>query len=522
MKAMNKSRIESLSDCVFSIVMTLLIIDIKVPPMTNADSAHELWGRLLLLWPLFRSYYFSFAILGMYWIAHHALFHLFVKHANRPMTYINLAAFLGSFACGAMAQEARQVSIHLTLKDALQSVDTINFKVMMANARLDQAIARISEAQSDLMPHLEGDVSGGRQTTDLRSEGILFPGIGPHIGPYNDFNARARVTIALFDPSAFERFQAAKKGENLSKAELEKTREDILALVADLFVDAQRKEQSVGLLQTLLGRDQMAYDLSEDNLNQGTGTLLDSNKLKSDLEQTKYLYDQAKQEALDAGLDLKAALQLPLDVPLEFNEDKDFLTALENNAAINFNNASNADMQVASSQLEASKADQKTALADFLPKVSGSADYGRLGQSPQNGSNTYSVGLAVSVPIWEGGSQQAKIKEVNGEIQEAQVDLLDTAQQEQVNIAKARAAIEEAEVLSQAKSQERQTAQRSLRIAFHAQETGSGSVFEVMLAKAGLALAEDEYNEAQAAWVMAHIDLLHAQGRLRELIKQGD
>ena len=33
---------------------------------------------------------------------------------------------------------------------------------------------------------------------------------------------------------------------------------------------------------------------------------------------------------------------------------------------------------------------------------------------------------------------------------------------------------------------------------------------------------QDDCNEAQADWVMGHIDLLHAQGRLRELIKQGE
>ena len=140
---------------------------------------------------------------------------------------------------------------------------------------------------------------------------------------------------------------------------------------------------------------------------------------------------------------------------------------LENNTAINFTKASNADMVLASSTLEARKADQKTAYADFLPKVSGSADYGRSGESPGNGSNTYSVGLTVSVPIWEGGAQQAKLKEVKGEVKEAQENLLDATQQEQVNIAKARVAIIEADDLRQAKAQERQTAQRSLRIALH-------------------------------------------------------
>ena len=57
-----------------------------------------------------------------------------------------------------------QDSFHLTLKDALQKADTVNLQVMMANARIQQAIARISQAQSDLLPHVDGVVSGGRQT----------------------------------------------------------------------------------------------------------------------------------------------------------------------------------------------------------------------------------------------------------------------------------------------------------------------------------------------------------------------
>ena len=90
-----------------------------------------------------------------------------------------------------------------------------------------------------------------------------------------------------------------------------------------------------------------------------------------------------------------------------------------------------------------------------------------------------------------------KLKERSKKQQE---NLLDASQQEQVNIAKARAAIVEAERSKASKIQERQTAQRALLFAFHAQEIGSGTVLEVMQAKADLAIAEDEYNEAQATW----------------------
>lgn len=438
----------------------------------------------------------------------------------RGIRIIILIVFCVGFSWPSMAQGDRR-PFCLTLGAALQKAYTSNLQVMMANARLEQAIARITQSQSDLLPHIDGIISGGRQSSDLRAEGlkIPIPGFGEHVKPYNTFDARPRVTIALFDPSAFERFQAAKKGQNFSDAELEKTREDVLALTATLFIDAQRKQETVKLLKTLLDKDQMAYELSEYNLNQGTGTDLDSNKYKTDLDQTRFLYQQSRRQAFEARLDLEAALQIPLNRPLLFLEDKDLMRVLGNDSDVDFSQSTNADMAVASSQIEARKADQKTALADFLPKVSGSADFGRLGESPSNGSNTYDVGLSVSVPIWEGGEQQAKVKEVNGEIKEAQENLLDAAQQAQVNIAKARAAIVEAEDLRVAKIQERQTAQRSLFIAFHAQEIGSGTVFEVMQAKADLATAEDDYNEAQATWVMAHIDLLHAQGRLRELVK---
>lgn len=432
-----------------------------------------------------------------------------------------LMFFLVGFAASAMAQ-ATHASYRLSLQDSLQRADELNLQVMMASARLEEAIARISQAQSDLLPHIDGTLNGGRETSDLRAEGlqIPIPGFSTHVGPYNTFDARARVTVAIFDPSAFERFKAARKGENLSRAELEKTREDVLALVATLFVDAERKQETANLLKTLLDRDQMAYELSNYGYSEGTGTLLDSNKSKTDLDQTKYLYIQAKLQAEDARLDLVAALQLPTNMPLVFVDDVDFIKTLQKMAAINSNQASNADMVLASSTLEARQADQKSAYADFLPKVSGSADYGRSGESPQHGSNTYFVGLQASVPIWDGGAQQAQLKEVKGQIKEAKENLQDTTEQAQVNIAKARAAIVEANDLKEAKAQKRLTSQRSLRIAVHSQVMGNGTVFEVMQAKADLAMAEDEYNEAQSTWMMAHIDLLHAQGQLRQLVKQ--
>jgi len=410
-------------------------------------------------------------------------------------------------------------TICLTLGDALERASNVNLQVMMSNARLEQAIARIAESRADLLPHVDGTVSGARQTTDLRYEGlnIPIPGFSTHEGPYNNFDARGQITMSLFDPGAFERFQAAKKGENLSEAQMQKTREDVLALVANLFIDAQRKDQTFKLMKTILERDQLDYEVIEQEYTQGTGAEIDFNKAKSNLDETKYLYKQAQVQAKEALLDLEAALQMPLGESLVFLDDKVLIRKM-NKAAANFENASNADMAVASSQLQEAQADKNTAMADFLPKVSGTANYGRSGESPSQSSNTYFVGAQVSVPIWEGGQTQAQLKESKAQVKEAQENLQDTAQQQEVNVTKAREEIIEAEDLKKAKIQERQTSERSLEIAFHSQQIGSGSVLEVMQAKADLALSEDTYNEAQATWVMGYVNLLHAEGKLRELV----
>jgi len=70
--------------------MTLLILDVRVPEVHVATNA-ELWQNLLLLWPVVATYFVSFAVLAVFWINHHLIFHLFVKEVDRKLNLLNLA-----------------------------------------------------------------------------------------------------------------------------------------------------------------------------------------------------------------------------------------------------------------------------------------------------------------------------------------------------------------------------------------------------------------------------------------------
>jgi uncharacterized membrane protein len=81
---MNKSRVESFSDGVFAIAITLLVLTIAQPENYNKlgqDLAHR--------WPSLAAYVVSFAVIGIMWLNHHSIFVHF-ERVDRTMVYLNL------------------------------------------------------------------------------------------------------------------------------------------------------------------------------------------------------------------------------------------------------------------------------------------------------------------------------------------------------------------------------------------------------------------------------------------------
>jgi uncharacterized membrane protein len=87
---LSKLRLEALSDGLFAIVLTLLVIEIRVPEIHGALSDAELWHALVELGPLFIGYVVSFAVLAMFWLSHNFFYSHFVKEINRQLLLLNM------------------------------------------------------------------------------------------------------------------------------------------------------------------------------------------------------------------------------------------------------------------------------------------------------------------------------------------------------------------------------------------------------------------------------------------------
>ncbi len=84
------NRIEALTDGVFAIVMTLLVLELRIPEIAGSVELAELPQELLELWPKFLSYIVSFVVLSIMWISHHRTFH-YIKRADNKLLWVNLA-----------------------------------------------------------------------------------------------------------------------------------------------------------------------------------------------------------------------------------------------------------------------------------------------------------------------------------------------------------------------------------------------------------------------------------------------
>src|SRR5216684_3876694 len=104
-------RITAFSDGVFSIAITLLVLNLRVPTVLPSESPGNVLDQLRTQWPNLLSYILSFVIIGIYWIAHHNMFH-YIKRSDRPFLWINIlllmcVAFI-PFPAGLLGQYSGQ------------------------------------------------------------------------------------------------------------------------------------------------------------------------------------------------------------------------------------------------------------------------------------------------------------------------------------------------------------------------------------------------------------------------------
>ena len=167
---MEKNRLEAFSDGVLAIIITIMVLELKVPHTTEI-------AELKPLFPVFLSYVLSFIYVGIYWNNHHHMFHA-TKHVTGGILWANLHLLfwlsLFPFTTGWLGEN------HLAaMPAAIYGLDLL--MAAIAYYILQRAIIAHQGCDS-LLARAIGNDWKGKLSPVCYSSGVLLSFVNPWIG----------------------------------------------------------------------------------------------------------------------------------------------------------------------------------------------------------------------------------------------------------------------------------------------------------------------------------------------------
>lgn len=418
----------------------------------------------------------------------------------------------------------------LTLGEAARLAAAQAAGVQGAQQRAEQAQARVTESRSSLLPQVSAVPNWSSHTINSASFGFNFPTPagqkplldpnGQIIGPVNFWDLRAEASQTVFDAAASGRVRAARASAAATSADVASAAEQAAFTAASAYVRALQTE---ALVQARVADSALAnelVDIAQDQLEAGVGVALDVTRAASQRASSHAQLIAARNDRDRAQLELRRALNLALDTPIELSDSLASsapVQAQTAEAAIDQALRSRPDVRTADLQFAAAEQQAAAVRATRLPSVGVFANDGATGLEPQHFLNTYTYGIQVRVPVFEGGLRTGQTQEAEAAAREIDVRRRDLREQVAVQVRSALLDLTSArEQVDAAKEHERLAEQEvsQARERFRAGVSGNADVVNASLslneARTGLVGALTAYQGARVA-------LARAEGTVSEL-----
>jgi outer membrane protein TolC len=216
---------------------------------------------------------------------------------------------------------------------------------------------------------------------------------------------------------------------------------------------------------------------------------------------------------------LRRALNVALDTPLELTDSLTSLPTVEavaEEGAVDLAMRSRPDLKAAGAQLEAAKQQVAVTRATRLPKVGVFGNDGQTGFA-SNLLNTYTYGIQVSIPVFEGGRRQAVAQEQEAAARDIEVRQRDLRQQVAVDVRGAMLDLNSAREQVAAARERQRLAETEVQQARERFRAGVAGNADVITASQSLNGARTGVIDALTAYQSARVALARAQGAVTQL-----
>jgi outer membrane protein TolC len=258
----------------------------------------------------------------------------------------------------------------------------------------------------------------------------------------------------------------------------------------------------------------------------GMGVALDVTRARAQLEGARAGLITARTERDIARLALRRALGLPLDAPLLLSDSLAATSACDTTSADatadDVDTAAVAsrprgDLLAAQAAIGAARRQLAAVRAERLPALTAFADRGATGPATGRLPNTYTWGLQLSVPAFDGLRREARVAEGRATLRELEVRQRDLTEQAALDVRAARLALASSREQLTAGAARLALAEEEIAQARERFAAGVAGNADVITASLSLNAARTAAVDAMTAYQTARVSLARSQGALTEL-----
>ena len=465
--------------------------------------------------------------------------------------------------CAGGPEPTTREPLRLSLKRAIDIATSPegNTYIQLSDENVKQSKTRSAQARSALLPDVEAQAG---QNTAMRSlaalgldlaakqtllgaanslppctssplicgvlndaEGPLLKDIAANIprvvGPFNSVDVRARLTQSVFDLSNIRRYQASRAAVRAATNDRGATDDTVSTTVAKAYLAALRTDADMEAYQANVALAEAVLKQADNQKSAGTGTGIEVTRAKVQLSNEKQRLLIVQNERNKAYLQLLRVMGLNLGTTLELTDKLSYVPT----DAITVEQAqveaikSRPDIKAQLERETASRLNANSVKFERLPSLVAYADYGSAGTNGDITSllPTRNYGIAVRVPIFDGGRRDARRAETASQFRQERVRSNDLREQIELEIRTALDSLHSAEEQFKVAEEGLTLSDSELTQARRRYAAGVASSLEVTDAQTRLERARDNRIAALFGYNVARIDLGKAMGSVRRMIQ---
>ena len=413
----------------------------------------------------------------------------------------------------------------ITLKQAIEYALQNKSDALKAKLEISNADYKIMEAKAGALPKLNGsanitynpiiqEISLGGQTIKMGQTWVAGAGV--------------QLQQALFNQQVFIGLKAARSTKEFYQLNAQLTDEQIIERVSNAYFQVFTTQQNKETLDSSFQSTEKVRNIIKSLYENGLAKKIDLDRTNVNLTNIESNIKQSQNGITQAENALKFYMGMPIENQITLvKEDMEITPHLLENTLSSENRT---EVKVLNKQKELLNYNLKATEAAYYPTVGLTANYNWQGMGAKfpltngssngvNWSDYSSIGLAVSVPIFNGFSTKAKVEQAKLDIEKLNLDIKDTQLGLDLAYQNAKSQIENSLTRLDNQKANVKLAEDVLENTKNNYQQGLATLTDLLDAENSLVQAKNNYTNAILDYKIAEVQYYKSKGELNTYIK---